>query len=536
MNTSPQQHNSKLSSYIRYIFYFINIALYITTCLTWIVLPEFSKLNWGLLITSLLLTMVLMYEQRAIIKKYTQSLRFYKLTNSFITVGLVFLIAAIINYLLFKGPKQLDFTQDKQNTLSEQTQNILKKTKGDLSFRVFIRRVDKDQIIPLIELYRFYKGDISVELIDPDLNPAKVNEYGINKYGTVAIFYNNRRVLVHESNEAALTKGILKLIKNTETTIYYTLDHGETFQFLNEDKEQGLSYLKKLLTDSLYNLSPISLTKIESIPANASAIIIWGPKSAFFPEELRKLSAYLARGGRVLIAIDPDFKGYTEESLAAIFRPWGIIFGNNLVIDTQTFVDGSRGTVPISTRYHPTHPITAGFNAPSFYPLTSSIQLSSSTEISKHVKLTPLVMTNNFPDSWIETDLKRALTLNNTFHRDGGIVGPANLAVASESFTDPNATTPAGDHKQTRIVALGNSTLVLNIYQKFHTNFKLILNAVGWLVDEEFTLGNTRADINDTPAFISAQEMTIIFYFSIIIAPLTLMGLAFYFYRRRLKR
>jgi hypothetical protein len=82
----------------------------------------------------------------------------------------------------------------------------------------------------------------------------------------------------------------------------------------------------------------------------------------------------------------------------------------------------------------------------------------------------------------------------------------------------------------------GNSTFVLNAYQKFGANYAMFINTLSWLIDEDRLISFDLPVIQNEPMFISPQQMGIIFYFSVLFSPLVLFGVSIYMYRRKRDR
>ena len=87
-----------------------------------------------------------------------------------------------------------------------------------------------------------------------------------------------------------------------------------------------------------------------------------------------------------------------------------------------------------------------------------------------------------------------------------------------------------------KIVAFGNSTFVINAYSKFGANFTFFLNSLSWTVGEDRLISFNLPIVQSQPIFISAPQMGIIFYFSVLFSPLVLFGVAVFMYRRKRDR
>ncbi len=104
-------------------------------------------------------------------------------------------------------------------------------------------------------------------------------------------------------------------------------------------------------------------------------MVIAGPKTDLLPAEVDALRAYLRRGGKLHLLLDPPDKGTAPQTvnLIALAKEWGIDVGNNLVVDASGLGQmlGTDASVPIAMPVR--HPITEKFNLMTAFPLARSV-------------------------------------------------------------------------------------------------------------------------------------------------------------------
>ena len=198
-----------------------------------------------------------------------------------------------------------------------------------------------------------------------------------------------------------------------------------------------------------------------------------------------------------------------------------MIIRNDMVIDRKNFVNGSNGSIPLVDHFDHDSEITKNFKGQVFFPLVSSLE-PIPDQIVPDVKGTvkSLVASTPFPDSWGETSLKEMASQSMSFTQGEDQPGPLNLALTFES-------------ENNRIAVFGNSSFVLNAYSKFGSNYAFFLNTLSWVVGEDRLISFNLPIVQSEPIFISAPQMGIIFYFSVLFSPLVLFGLAIFMYRRK---
>ena len=86
-----------------------------------------------------------------------------------------------------------------------------------------------------------------------------------------------------------------------------------------------------------YDVKPLVLARSGKIPDDASVVVIAGPRSDLFGPELDALDAYVGRGGKLLVMLDPAVRpGQQEpEALKRFLGKYGIQPGNNVVIEAN---------------------------------------------------------------------------------------------------------------------------------------------------------------------------------------------------------
>ncbi len=496
----------------RRILYSVIILLFIVNSITWIAIPEEKILNLSALGFNTLLSILMAIIDRERLKKYLFSPQFKNFSNAFFSGFLIFSILGILNYLVFKHPFLIDFSKHKLNTLTEQSTNILKGAQGRIDAMVFARKAEGEAILKLLEMYRMVKSDFFIEYVDIDLRPDLVKKYEISYSNTVLIKYKERSQKIIAQNELSITNGIIKVTREKDPVIYFSTGHQEG-DLYRKDKD-GFSTLHELLTKALYDVVPVNLAQFSEIPKDIKFLMIWGPRTSFFEKEIRVVEDFLNRGGRLIIALDPNFTKDIFVPLRKMLQNHGININNDLVVDSLNHFQGSNGSIPILKDFDEKHPVTANFKGPIFLPLTSSISQS------KEGKFTVLAKTTQFPASWGETSLKEIKSGKLTFSQQEDLKGPVTVAATFEGVG--------------KILAFGNSNFVVNGYGQFGQNFMFLLNGINWSVDEGRLIAFNNTLIENEPVFIGSPQLGVIFYFSVVFAPLILFGMAIYFYRRRL--
>lgn len=507
-----------MRSWMVSLFCIINFLLYLIVVGLWISIPEELTLNISTSVAALVMTLVLIVLNKKKFIHFYQSQLFQKLVGACISAFFVFVIFGFSNYLAYKNPVVWDVTKGKRNSLTEQTLKLLKEIDGPVSFRIFALKKDYDLVRTLIELYRLQKKDIEITFVDAELQPQVISEVGVTKVPSIEVSQGDKRKIVEELSELALSNALVKVTRKKDPVLYFVTGHGEID--LSSSENEGGVQLTKLLKANTYQLKPLNLRQSSNIPNDAAALIIWGPKEAFFKAEIKSLEEFLKKGGNLVLALDPDLNSEGQTELISLMERYGLKVRNNLVIDRIKHANGSNGTVPVIHKFDEGHPISKGFKGTVFLPLASSLEVIKNSPVGDKWKI--LAQSNHYPAAWGETSKEEILSMKMTYNEEKDVAGPLGYVAAFED-------------EKNKILTFTNSTFVINTYRKFPQNFMLFINAVNWLVGEERLISFNTPALEDRPLFMSKNQIGLIFYFTIIFCPLLFTIAAFVLYKRRQK-
>ena len=506
-----------MREWIRFVLYLINFLLYLLIIALWIAIPNELVLNITTSVFVLSFTMILAIFERKKLRKYYKSFWFKSLVSTLISAMLLIGILGLVNYVSFKHPTQIDFSENRINSLTEQSINVLKKIDQELVVKIFERKAEAALITSIWELYRMSNPLVRIETVDLEIRPDLVKQYAIEKAGTVVLEYAKRREYVQERSELAYTNAIIKLTRAKDPEVFFTTGHKEIN--LKEKSKDGLFALGGILEKALFNVREINLATLTAVPDEADILVIWGPKTSFLSQEIEVINRYLKNGGKLLVALDPNLNEDPLGTLREMIAQWGVRISNDLVIDRLNHISGSNGTVPLIKKFEGGHSITKSLTGSVFFPLVSSVVATKSEG-----RFSAFAVTSPFPASWAEKTPREIVDGKIIFNENIDSRGPVVVSATWESSL-----------LRTKMVVFGNSTFVSNSYINFTENFNLFVNAVGWLTSDDLLPSFNLAVGETRPVLISSIQLNVIFYFSVIVAPLALFALALFVYMRRRK-
>jgi ABC-type uncharacterized transport system involved in gliding motility auxiliary subunit len=432
-------------------------------------------------------------------------------------------ILAAINYLAERHNKRWDLTAANQYTLSDQTKKIVQGLTKPVRVTVFARTEDFNRFRPRIEEYQYLSKQLEVEYIDPEKRPSMAERLKDSALGTVVLEYEGRVQRVTSEQEQDLTNGLIKVLQATQPKIYFVQGHGE--RDITGSAGDGYGGIAEELKGDNFAIESLVLLQ-QDIPADASVVVLAGPKSDLLEPEIAKLKALLAKGGKLLVLIDPpqNADAPPQTNLIALLKDWSVEVGTNAVLDPMSQLRGAQADVPVAAQY-PVHPITNTFRLLTAYPYSRSVKPIEGAPGGRTA--TTFVLSGR--NSWAESDLKTLTTKGEAkpdFEGGKDIQGPISLAVAVTAPVDGAAPPPPADAEaanpnkpETRLVVVGDSDFAANNVAAMGGNRDMFLNIVNWLAQQENLIAVRPRNPEDRRVTVTAGQDTMIFWFTIVILP-----------------
>ncbi len=504
----------------------LGVALVLAAVAIRFLKPEWQQWQSNLALAGLACTLLYILSQwREIARSFAgRQARFGTLAVASVLVVLAILVA--INYLAERHNKRWDLTEIKQFSLSDQTRKILGGLQKPVQLKVFARSEDFNRFRDRLDQYAYASNQVKVEYIDVEKYPTRANQYQVQSVGTIVVDYDGRVERVTSDSEQEITNGIVKAISGRQHKIYFVEGHGERTPDVTDGG--GYSSIASALTAENFTHEKLVLAQNKEVPADASVLVVAGPKTDVFPAELDMIKRYLAKGGKILFMFDPPERAESPPltNLLALVKEWAIEVDNNVVVDVSGMGQllGTGAEVPVAARYEP-HTITDRFKLITAYRLARSVNAVSGGVNGRHAQ--SLVQTG--PNSWAETDVKRLMT-SGEVSRDldkGDKAGPVSLAAAvSAPVPDsPDAAKNAEDSKdapprpETRLVVFGDADFASNGWLGIPGNRDLFMNTINWLAQQENLISIRPRDPKDTRITLTADQQRRIFWITVVIIP-----------------
>jgi ABC-type uncharacterized transport system involved in gliding motility auxiliary subunit len=440
-----------------------------------------------------------------------------------VSVLVVLAILVAINYIGAKQNKRWDLTTNKQFSLSDQTRTVLQKLDSDLDVTVFAKEVDFQPYKDKLKEYEYVSKKVKTDYVDPDKKPAIAKQNQIEAYGTMLFKYKDRSERITSDNEQDITTAIIKVVQGTTKKIYFTSGHGE--KDTTSGDRDGYKAIGDALTKENYTVDKLVLAQAGSVPDDAAVVVIAGPKTDFFPNEIAALKAYLGKQGKLLMEIDPPERADSPPltNLIALAHDWGIDVGNDIVVDVSGMgqLIGTDASVPVAANY-PAHAITQRFRLITAYPAARSVTPVPGG-VNGHIAQ-GFVETS--PRSWAESDLKGMLSTGKVSFNaaSGDKQGPITIASAVSAPGTAAGGAADAPKPETRVAVFGDSDFAGNSATGIEGNKNLFMNTIGWLSQQENLISIRPKDADDRRLTMTAAQQTNVTWLSLFIIP----GLVFF--------
>ena len=384
-------------------------------------------------------------------------------------------------------------------------------------------------------------GKFTVTRVEQAVDPARAKALGVSSNGVVVIARGEVREQLQiplklESARSKLRvldqdvhKRILAVARG-KRTIYLVQGHEERSFTVrqNANPDGSLGKLKELLT--MQNLETRELGMAQGlgneVPTDAALVMVVGPQRPMLAEETAALARYFQRGGRLLVAVDPEAATAGAPLLAALsLEISSTPLANDRMYWARTHQKADRaGIAAASYSSHPALATLAQFGTQLPVVLLRAGALSKT-------KVTPAPAPK--VDFIVKTDAGTWDDKNGNLDFDADREERKAYAVAAavtlpKSGTDKTAT-------EARAFVLGDSDTLSDLIIVNRANAVFVIDALRWLLGEPEVAGPPNSE-EDVPVRHTRKQDAVWFYASVFAAPGAVLLAGWVVTRKRRKR
>ena len=429
-----------------------------------------------------------------------------------LTVGTIGLIigGGLVLFLTYRHNLRLDLTPQRDYTLSTHARKILGDLEQDVRLTVFVR--SEDPRTPEIKdlLWRVVQATphVTYEFVDLNRSPALARQYGVDRYGAIVVESGGRRRDISNPTESLLMSALLAVTRHRERMVYFLIGHGEHSPE-DGDRKTGMSVAKNALSDDQFTVRTLPLMRTESIPVDATAVVMAGPRKDYLPGELEQITGYLGRGGNLLMLLDPE----TPASVAAFATTVGVTAPEQVVIDPERRLAGGEGVTVMVSDMLSSFLVSGSLEAPPVFSYARPLHVAdpSASSVIQFLKTSPGSYAVSPSDVRANPEGKPTGAL---------VVGAAVV--------------PSND-RGGRVIVIGDSDFATNGIIDYLGNKDLLVNSINWLTRDESLLA-ARAqskEVGREQFFVTETQGAWSFWLATVLQPALFFGAGTWVFVRR---
>ncbi len=464
-------------------------------------------------------------------------------------VGIVMLVYIIIARLNLA----VDTTLGQNFSLSTASERVLDRIPAGSTVQItgFYSSDALEQRALDDQFYRQYTvqtdGQIVVEYIDPQQQPAVAQRFGVREDGQTFISLLDEQgnvdfdtlTLVNRQGkqERDVTTAIARMLNEQVYQVYFA----ESFESLSifDETERGLTLLDNTLRFNGIQTQTLDLSELardsQFIPENAAVLVLPRPLAALPNDQAQLVTAYLEQGGRLLALADLTYvSGEFDEFLVPdsplgtyLLENYGLGAREAAIVEPVANLGSPLEILSYATFTE--NPIGAGIppDGDTFFSIARPLIVSE--ERPGSVANGRIIATS--PQSYAETNID-ALSGQNEYRFDenADIAGPLDVVVWAESVRESG-----GNGSRVVLIGDGNFAMNENIDSGAIGNAALFTGSIEWLSGREETIEfGFAADPSAVPTlFVSGNQLDLIGIVTVVLVPLgvLLMGVGVW-YRR----
>ena len=441
----------------------------------------------------------------------------------------------LVNLLVDQFAVEMDLTENRLFTLSDQTFQVLDDLSSDVTVYQIATTGRENQLVDsVLERYARRSKHIKLATLDPERNPglaSKYEEEGQVRPGGLIVDAGDRFRLISQfdifnvnmqtrqatslSLEQELTAALLYVTTGDLPTVYVLEGHGEMSLF--QLGLPGLS-VRDLLENENYEVETLDLVSRDEIPEGVDVLLVVEPEQDLTGDEIQRLDSWLRDGGRAVFALQ-GARRTPLPNLAELLAGFGVELTHGIIVEEsgRHTPDSPAFLVPEMT----SHEIVAPMRSARLFTVLPAASPIAELETKRRtLKVEPFLNTSE--GSFLRTDFN----INSVEQQEGEPNGPFSVGVA---ITDNDL----DGYVKSRLVVFSS---VLFLTQPYQANYDMLLNSLSWARSREESISIRAKSLRTFPLRMTRLAQLIISGVAVLLVPLGVLGagLAVWLRRRHL--
>ena len=471
-------------------------------------------------------------------------------TASGLAIALTACILFVLNYVADEHNIKRDLSFLQTTAPTESTRRMVSRLQEPLEVILFYPGANevKENLLSYFEPLRDLSDRFRLRVVDQPMEPTLAREHKVSNNGVILFSYGEKteKLQVGMKLEAAKSKlskidpefrKIFHKLVMEERIAYFTTGHEERGSVPVSGATGGatINLLKTLLRSLNFKVKSLGIAQglAGDIPDDAGIVFVVDPGKDFQDAELEALRRYLASGGRLFAALEPE----SRSNFPSLLDDFGLRFEPTLLANDKQYM---RRLYNKSDRYNLyTNRFTSHTSVTTLSRSASSLALvlfgtgflvEAEREDGAEVSMT----VRSMPSTWADTD--------RDMEADEGeevkiydLAAAVSLSVEASPTAGDERGDPAGSQGsegEARLVVLADADALGDEVIRNLGNYYFCSDAVKWLLGEDTDLGDATA-AEDVPIVHTRKEDVVWFYSTIFAIPLLVMGVGILYNVRR---
>jgi len=456
-------------------------------------------------------------------KKQQNQIAFRGGAYSLVITAIVLAIIIVVNIMVSNLPATLtkyDISSSKLYSITSNTKVVVNRLEQDVTIYWIVQANKEDEIIEnLLGKYESLSDHIKVVKKNPDVYPTFAKQYTDEtvknnslvvvcgeRYKYISyddIYIQEPDVYTYSTNnyfdgEGAITSAIDYVTSEELPQLYVLEGHGEA--------ELPATFSDQIDKDNI-EINQLSLLKVDSVPEEADAVLIYAPTSDISDKEKEMLADYVESGGKLLVIAGPTEEGILE-NLYSLLADYGVETVDGVVIEADR-EHYAFGVPYILLPDMASHSITDSLIEENYLPIMP-ISQGLTIKDTTNGTVTELLTTSDSAFSKVA-----GYKLETYEKEEGDMDGPFTVAVSIETGNDG------------KIVWFASSYFLDEIYNAYSSgaNVDLAMNAVASLIGEREAMAIRSKSLNYNYLTISDSTSSMLKIMMIGVFPLVYLGI-----------